>query len=104
MLAGTLIGSPEVRYTREGRAVVFLKVRVPGEGRPPLEGIEEGVEVKVLAIGLQGRKWAQAVREGDNVFVEGALAQRSWRGEVGERKELFLWAKRITLIKGGENG
>lgn len=104
MIAGTLVGSPEVRYTREGRAVVFLRVWVPGDSKPPLEGFQEGVEVKVLAVGPQGERWAQGVKAGDNVFIEGVLVQRSRKGEVGERRELALWAKRITLIKGGEDG
>lgn len=104
MLAGTLVVPPEVRYTREGKPVVLLKVRIPTHQKPALEGLDTKVEITVLAMGSEGKRWAEVVRAGDNVFIEGSLVQRSWKGEVGEGKEVLLWAQKIALIGGKDDG
>lgn len=104
MLAGRVLSPPEVRYTRQGKAVVMFSVRTPVDLPFHLEGFQGEVEVKVVAFGPQGERWAEGVRVGDNVFVEGDLSQRVWEGEAFLKREMIVVARRITLIKGGRDG
>ena len=101
-LAGRLRGAPEVRYTPQGKEVVFFTLTFPSEVPQGLKVPCRDVSVRVMAKGGEG--WMERAREGSNLLVEGGLMERYWRDDLGERVALEVVAQRVALILDPQGG
>ncbi len=87
ILAGRLKEGPEIRYTPQGKPVIFFTLSLPSE-RPEDEFLPiENVSIRVMLVGEGSESWAkQKGKAGEHVLVEGGLVQRRWETTEGKMK------------------
>ena len=95
-LAGKIKEGPEIRYTPQGKGVMFLTLQFPSETLDGVEIPHEEVTVRVVALAEEG-EW-EGIGEGANLLVEGGIIQRRWEDEEGVRRRLEVIAHKITPL------
>ncbi|UCC66093.1 MAG: single-stranded DNA-binding protein [Deltaproteobacteria bacterium] len=97
ILAGKLTESPEIRYTPQGKPVIFFTLSLPSEKLEDKSLPFEDVSIRVMLVGERSELWAkQKVKVGENIFVEGGLVQRRWETEEGRmRREIGVIAHKV---------
>ena len=101
ILAGRLKEGPDIRYTPQGKPVIFFTLSLPSE-RPEDESFPfENVSIRVMLVGERSESWAKRQgKVGSNVLVEGALVQRRWETTEGQmRREIGILAHGIKDLK-----
>lgn len=92
---GRLAKDPELRYTKDGKAVVDLRIAVP---RPVAEDVADFFDV--AAFGTLAENCAQYCGKGRQILVEGSLRHQSWDDkETGQkRSKVDILANRIQFL------
>ena len=101
ILAGRLKEGPEIRYTPQGKPVIFFTLSLPPE-RPEDESLPfENVSIRVMLVGERSESWAkQKGKKGGNVLVEGGLVQRRWETAEGQmRREIGIIAHGVKDLR-----
>ncbi len=101
ILAGRLKGDPDIRYTPQGKPVVFFTLGLPSERLDDAALPIEDVSIRVMVVGEGSESWAQQQRKtGRNVLVEGGLVQRRWEtGEGRVKREIGVVAHSVKDVK-----
>jgi single-strand DNA-binding protein len=87
LLIGNLTRSPELRHTADGLAVADMRLAVNRQYTSPVG--EKRSEVTFLTIvvwGKQAEASAQHLGKGSQVFVEGRIQIREWKGKDGQKR------------------
>lgn len=101
VLAGRLEEGPQVRYTPQGKPVIFFTLSLPSE-RPEDQSLTfENVSIRVVFVGERSETWAkQKGKEGGNILVEGGLVQRRWKTAEGTvKREIVIIAHGVTDLR-----
>jgi single-stranded DNA-binding protein len=101
ILAGRLKEGPDIRYTPQGKPVIFFTLSLPPE-RPEDESLPfENVSIRVMLVGERSESWAKRQgKAGGNVLVEGSLVQRRWGTAEGQmRREIGIIAHGVKDLK-----
>ena len=101
ILAGRLKEGPDIRYTPQGKPVIFFTLSLPPE-RPEDESLPfENVSIRVMLVGERSESWAKRQgKAGGNVLVEGSLVQRRWETAEGQMKrEMGVIAHGVKDLK-----
>ena len=101
ILAGRLKEGPDIKYTPQGKPVIFFTLSLPPE-RPEDESLPfENVAIRVMLVGERSESWAKRqVKAGGNVLVEGSLVQRRWETAEGQmRREIGVIAHGVKDLK-----
>ena len=84
---------PRTRRTPAGTAVLEFRLRVPPS---PSDPAVSGCLVSVVVLGDDA---ATALAEGNEVEVEGSLAERRWRGPGGVQQSRYeILARTIRVM------
>lgn len=86
-MLGNLARDPEVRYTKNGRAVASFTVAATNEflNKETGEVKEQTAFINCIAWGQLGEAVGQ-LRKGNKVFVEGRLQTRSYETNEGQKR------------------
>jgi single-strand DNA-binding protein len=103
LLIGSLARDPELRYAPSGLAI--LNFTLAGDSKIHNDGTERTVPwyQRTSLIGKQAEAFAETLKAGDAVLLEGSLDYRSWENEAGEkRSKLEVKAQRLEVLQAGE--
>jgi len=85
ILAGRLKEDPEIRYTPQGKPVIFFTLSLPSERLGDESLPFENVSIRVMLVDERSERWAQQKgKAGENVLIEGGLVQRRWETAEGK--------------------
>ncbi len=90
--AGTLVADPELKFIDSGAAVVNFTIAANDRryDRERGEWIDAGATFLRCSLWRQAAEnVAQSLHKGDRVLVTGALKQREWTTEQGEKRTAF---------------
>jgi len=85
-MIGRLTKDPELRYTQTGTAVASARMAVNREFTGKDGKREETCFVNVVAWAKQAEIWAEYLKKGNLVFIEGRLQSREWETPEKERR------------------
>ena len=96
MIIGFLGQDPETRYTDNGTAVTTVSVATTSRWKDKQSGEQkERTEWhRCVAWGRQAETFAQFLKKGSQVYIEGELQTRSWEDKDGIKRyttEIRVW-------------
>jgi len=111
-LIGRLTRDPELRYTPSGQAVASAGMAVNREYVSKEEKREDTCFINLVIWGKRAEVWAEYLKKGSLIFVEGRLQYRQWETQDSEKRstvevvvEDFQFLDRATtVIEGGKEG
>jgi single-strand DNA-binding protein len=87
MVLGFLGGTPELKFTTDGKAVAKFSVAVNEKWKDSTGAVQERVEwIRIVSFGRLAEICGNYLQRGRHVFVEGRLQTRSWEGADGQRR------------------
>jgi len=110
MVLGYLGGTPELKFTNDGKAVAKFSVAVNERWKDSEGAPQERVEwIRVVSFGRLAEICGNYLAKGRHVFLEGKLQTRGWEDHEGRRRtatEVVASALRIldSPNKNGDNG
>jgi len=95
-IIGNLVSEPELRFTPNGTQVANLSVGINETYRVDDEQRQITTFVDVQVWGPGAQNFANLVRKGQEIFIEGSLRQDRWEDkQTGQnRSKLYLKAER----------
>jgi single-strand DNA-binding protein len=88
ILIGNLGRDPEIRYTKEGRAVTNFSLATTDRWRDKGGNNQERTEWhRVVVWDKQAENCAQYLQKGRSVYVEGRLQTREWEDKEGQKRQ-----------------
>jgi single-strand DNA-binding protein len=95
-IIGNLVSEPELRFTPNGTQVANLSVGINETYRVDDEQRQITTFVDVQVWGPSAQNFANLVRKGQEIFVEGSLRQDRWQDkQTGQnRSKVYLKAER----------
>jgi single-strand DNA-binding protein len=101
ILAGRMKEDPEIRYTPQGKPVIFFTLSLPSERLGDESLPFENVSIRVMLVGETSELWAQQKgKAGENILVEGGLVQRRWETAEGQMsKEIGVIAHGVKDLR-----
>jgi len=107
MVLGYLGGTPELKFTSDGKAVARFSVAVNERWKDSEGAPQERVEwIRVVSFGRLAEICGNYLSKGRHVFLEGKLQTRNWEDREGQRRtvtEVIAGALRI-LDSPNKNG
>lgn len=85
-LIGRLTRDPELRYTPTGQAVTSVRMAVNREYVSKEEKKEDTCFVNLVIWGKRAEVWAEYLKKGNLIFVEGRLHYRQWETQDNEKR------------------
>lgn len=85
-LIGRLTRDPELRYTPSGQAVTSVGMAVNREYGPKEDRKEDPCFVNLVIWGKRAEVWAEYLKKGSLIFVEGRLHYRQWETQDNEKR------------------
>ncbi|MCM8760342.1 MAG: single-stranded DNA-binding protein [Candidatus Omnitrophica bacterium] len=85
-LIGRFTRDPELRYTPAGQAVASVRLAVNREYVSKEEKREETCFINLVIWGKRAEVWAEYLKKGSLVFVEGHLHYRQWETPDNEKR------------------
>lgn len=86
MVLGFLGGTPELKFTTEGKPIAKFSVAVNEKWKNSTGAVQERVEwIRIVSFGRLAEICGNYLQKGRHVFVEGRLQTRSWEGTDGQR-------------------
>ncbi|MCM8830262.1 MAG: single-stranded DNA-binding protein [Candidatus Omnitrophica bacterium] len=85
-LIGRLTRDPELRYTPAGQAVTSVRMAVNREYVSKEEKREETCFINLVIWGKRAEVWAEYLKKGNLIFVEGRLQYRQWETQDNEKR------------------
>lgn len=110
MVLGYLGGTPELKFTNDGKAVAKFSVAVNEKWKDSEGALQERVEwIRVVTFGRLAEICGNYLAKGRHVFLEGKLQTRTWEDREGERRaatEVIATGLRIldSPNKNGDRG
>jgi single-strand DNA-binding protein len=87
MVLGYLGGTPELKFTNEGKAVARFSVAVNERWKDSEGAQQERVEwIRVVSFGRLAEICGNYLSKGRHVFLEGKLQTRNWEDREGQRR------------------
>lgn len=87
MVLGYLGGTPELKFTNDGKAVARFSVAVNERWKDSEGAPQERVEwIRVVSFGRLAEICGNYLAKGRHVFLEGKLQTRSWDDREGQRR------------------
>ena len=89
MVLGFLGGTPELKFTAEGKSVAKFSVAVNEKWKDSAGATQERVEwIRVVSFGRLAEICGEYLYKGRHVFVEGRLQTRGWEDREGQRRSV----------------
>lgn len=89
-LIGNLTKDPELRYTPSGTAVATLRIAINSSFKDKSGQLQKEVcYVNVVVWAQMAEVCNQYLQKGRQVFVEGRLQSRSWKGQDGQNRSVL---------------
>lgn len=85
-LIGRLTRDPELRYTPAGQAVASVRMAVNREYVSKEEKREDTCFINLVIWGKRAEVWAEYLKKGSLIFVEGRLQYRQWETQDNEKR------------------
>lgn len=85
-ITGNLTRDPELRFTKDGKAVCNLGVAINNRYQVNGEWEQKPVFMNVTVWGVMGENVAHSLTKGDRVHIDGRLDQRAYETAGGDRK------------------
>jgi single-strand DNA-binding protein len=107
IVIGNLGRDPELRYTKDGRAVANFTVATNERWRDREGNNQERTEWhRVVVWDKQAETCAQYLQKGRSVYVEGRLQTREWEDREGQKRTTTeIVAQNVTFLGSrGEGG
>jgi single-strand DNA-binding protein len=107
ILIGNLGRDPELRYTKEGRAVGNFTLATNERWRDRDGNSQERTEWhRIVVWGKDAENCAQFLQKGRSAYVEGRLQTREWEDRDGNKRQTTeIVAQNVTFLGGrGEGG
>ncbi|MCI0724653.1 MAG: single-stranded DNA-binding protein [Acidobacteria bacterium] len=110
MVLGYLGGTPELKFTNNGKAVARFSVGVNEKWKDSEGAPQERVEwIRVVSFGRLAEICGNYLAKGRHVFLEGKLQTRTWEDREGQRRastEVIATGLRIldSPNKNGDSG
>ena len=86
MLLGNLGADPEIRYSKNGKPVVNLKLATNKHRKVGNDWEKETEWHRVTAWGEAAERVAEGLSKGSRVLVEGEIRTRKWKTSEGETR------------------
>ena len=95
-IIGNLVSEPELRFTPNGTQVANLSVGINETYRVDDEQRQITTFVEVQVWGPSAQNFANLVRKGQKIFIEGSLRQDRWEDKQSgqNRSKLYVKAER----------
>jgi single-strand DNA-binding protein len=107
IVIGNLGRDPELRYTKDGRAVANFTVATNERWRDREGNTQERTEWhRIVVWDKQAETCAQYLQKGRSVYVEGRLQTREWEDREGQKRTTTeIVAQNVTFLGSrGEGG
>jgi single-strand DNA-binding protein len=100
ILVGFLGGSPEVRFTAQGKAVARFSLAVNERWKDSEGAPQETVQwFRIVSFGRLAEICGEYLTKGRQVFIEGKLQCRAWEDRSGEkRKSIEVVAHEMRIL------
>lgn len=87
-LIGRLTRDPELRYTPTGQSVASVRMAVNREyvSKSKEDKKEETCFINLVIWGKRAEVWAEYLKKGSLIFVEGRLQYRQWETQDNEKR------------------
>ncbi|MGI6595316.1 MAG: single-stranded DNA-binding protein [Elusimicrobia bacterium] len=85
-LIGRLTKDPELRYTSTGQAVSSTRIAVNREYISKEEKKEDTLFINLVVWGKRAEVWAEYLKKGSLIFVEGHLKSSQWETPDNEKR------------------
>ena len=106
-LIGNLTGDPELRHTKNGKAVADMSLALNRTYtvQPSGERREETTYIDVVLWNRQAELASQYLKKGRSVLVEGRLQEDSWQDKTSgqTRKKIRVVAERLQFMNEARN-
>jgi single-strand DNA-binding protein len=87
MVLGFLGGTPELKFTTDGKPVAKFSVAVNEKWKDSTGAAQERVEwIRIVSFGRLAEICGNYLHKGRHVFVEGRLQTRGWEDREGQRR------------------
>lgn len=87
MVLGFLGGTPELKFTTDGKPVAKFSVAVNEKWKNGAGATQERVEwIRIVSFGRLAEICGNYLQKGRHVFVEGRLQTRGWEDREGQRR------------------
>ena len=106
ILIGNLGRDPELRYTKDGRAVANFTLATNERWRDRDGNNQERTEWhRIVVWEKQAENCAQYLQKGRSVYVEGRLQTREWEDKEGHKRHTTeIVAQNVTFLGGRGEG
>ena len=88
-LIGRLTRDPELRYTPTGQSVASVRMAVNREYMSKEEKKEDPLFINLVIWGKRAEVWAEYLKKGSLIFVEGRLQYRQWETQDNEKRSMI---------------
>jgi single-strand DNA-binding protein len=100
ILIGNLGRDPELRYTKDGRAVANFTLATSDRWRDKEGASQERTEWhRIVVWDKQAENCAQYLQKGRSVYIEGRLQTREWEDREGQKRQTTeIVAANVTFL------
>ena len=106
ILIGNLGRDPELRYTKDGKAVANFTVATNDRWRDREGNSQERTEWhRIVVWDKQAESCAQYLQKGRSVYIEGRLQTREWEDKEGQKRQTTeIVAQQVTFLGSRDAG
>ena len=106
ILIGNLGRDPELRYTKDGKAVANFTVATNDRWRDREGNNQERTEWhRIVVWDKQAENCAQYLQKGRSVYIEGRLQTREWEDKEGQKRQTTeIVAQQVTFLGSRDAG
>lgn len=98
ILAGNLVGDPEVKFLESGTSVCKFTLAINSKYKKGEEWKEEVSFFDIVAFGKLGELIAENVGKGQSVLIEGRLKQERWEKEGAKKSAVRVYADSVQFL------
>jgi single-strand DNA-binding protein len=106
ILIGNLGRDPELRYTKDGKAVANFTLATNDRWRDREGNSQERTEWhRIVVWDKQAENCAQYLQKGRSVYIEGRLQTREWEDKEGQKRQTTeIVAQQVTFLGSRDAG
>ena len=106
ILIGNLGRDPELRYTKDGKAVANFTLATNDRWRDREGNGQERTEWhRIVVWDKQAENCAQYLQKGRSVYIEGRLQTREWEDKEGQKRQTTeIVAQQVTFLGSRDAG
>lgn len=103
VVSGNLCADPELRQTRNGKAVLSMRLAVNERVKRGEEWVDDPSFLDVVVFGGVATALSRDLSKGSGVAVAGRVKQRSWETEDGQRRyRVEIVAEDVVRLAAGK--